>query len=229
MPRKPRFYLPGVPAHVMQRGHNRGAIFFAEKDYLEYLKILRKVSSHYQCLIHAYVLMTNHIHLLVTPLQEKSISLMFQALGRDYVTYINKTYQRSGTLWEGRHRGNIIDAEHYFLNCMRYIEFNPVRANMVRSVEDYPWSSYAANGLGDSNAIITPHTLYLSLSEKNDKNERLNRYQGLFHSNPTVKQEEFEASILSGTPLGSKVFLGRVEKQLNCPIGYISQGRPKIK
>lgn len=230
MPRKPRFYLPGVPAHVMQRGHNRDAIFFAEKDYLEYLIILKKVSDQHECLIHAYVLMTNHVHLLVTPLKNKGISLMFQALGRHYVTYINKTYQRSGTLWEGRHKGNIIEAEHYFLNCMKYIELNPVRANMVQSVEDYPWSSFSANGLGQANVILTPHEIYLSLSTQNSNSERLKVYRELVDLNMSSEQShEFDESIQSGTPLGRKSFMDNIKKKLNCQTGYVRQGRPSIK
>lgn len=211
----------------MQRGHNRDAIFFAEKDYLEYLIILKKVSDQYECLIHAYVLMTNHVHLLVTPLKNKGISLMFQALGRHYVTYINKTYQRSGTLWEGRHKGNIIEAEHYFLNCMKYIELNPVRANMVQSVEDYPWSSFSANGLGQANVILTPHEIYLSLSTQNSNSERLKVYRELVDLNMSSEQShEFDESIQSGTPLGRKSFMDNIKKKLNCQTGYMKQGRP---
>lgn len=211
----------------MQRGHNRDAIFFAEKDYLEYLIILKKVSDQHECLIHAYVLMTNHVHLLVTPLKNKGISLMFQALGRHYVTYINKTYQRSGTLWEGRHKGNIIEAEHYFLNCMKYIELNPVRANMVQSVEDYPWSSFSANGLGQANVILTPHEIYLSLSTQNSNSERLKVYRELVDLNMSSEQShEFDESIQSGTPLGRKSFMDNIKKKLNCQTGYMKQGRP---
>ncbi len=147
MPRKPRFYLPNVPAHVMQRGHSRSSVFFEEEDYLEYLRILKSMAEKYQCFVHAYVLMTNHIHLLVTPLTQNSISSLFQGIGRQYVTYINRTYGLSGTLWEGRHKGNPIDTNNYFLTCMRYIELNPVRAGMCVDPVEYRWSSYAANAL----------------------------------------------------------------------------------
>jgi putative transposase len=185
MPRKPRFYLPGVPAHVMQRGHNRDAVFFNSEDYREYLKILKKVALHYSCQIHAYVLMTNHLHLLVTPVEKNSISLLFQSIGRLYVPYINKTYQRSGTLWEGRHKGNIIESEKYFMICMKYIELNPVRANMVTQVDDYPWSSYTANAMGIPNSIISPHPLYSSLAP--NKRERFEVYRELFNTHDKLE------------------------------------------
>ena len=131
MPRKPRFYQSGVPAHVFQRGHNKFPVFFEDFDYLEYLRCLKRSADKHGCYIHAYVLMTNHIHLLLTPQREDSISQMFQGIGRDYVRYINQKYQRCGGLWEGRHKGNIIESCRYLLSAMRYIEMNPVRAGMV--------------------------------------------------------------------------------------------------
>jgi len=108
MPRKPRFYLPGVPAHIVQRGNNRQAVFFSEEDFRAYLDWLKEGAENQGCSIHAYVLMTNHVHLLLTPERRDSISLMMQFVGRNYVTYINRRYRRSGTLWEGRHKGCII-------------------------------------------------------------------------------------------------------------------------
>ena len=228
MPRKKRFYIAGMPAHVMQRGHNKKTIFFEEKDYREYLKFLKKVADKYECQVHAYVLMTNHVHFLITPSTDKSISLLFQSLGRLYVTYINKTYKRSGTLWEGRHKGNIIDTQTYFLNCMKYIELNPVRANMVRHAADYPWSSYSANALGKTNAILTPHSEYLSLSK--NKIERLERYQLLLDSSlqPNVLTD-FNKSIQSGTPIGNQSFLDKIENLLKCKVGHMMKGRPRKK
>ena len=225
MPRKQRFYLPDVPAHVMQRGHNREPIFFEENDYLEYLKFLKRVAEQSACQIHAYVLMTNHVHILLTPSTEKSISLFFQSLGRLYVTYINKRYQRSGTLWEGRHKGNIIDSQNYFLTCMQYIELNPVRAGMVNHPADYPWSSYKANGEGQSNAILTSHIEYLSLA--NRQSERQKKYRCLFESKMSMQLlTDFRESVQSGTVLGCNVFIEEIEKTLKCKVGYKKQGRP---
>ncbi len=128
MPRKPRFALPGVPQHVIQRGHNRGFCFFAEDDYRLYLDLLKEAADRNGCRIHAYVLMTNHVHLLATPAGAHGISHMMQHLGRKYVRCINSLYGRSGTLWEGRFKASLVDSDAYLLKCMRYIELNPVRA-----------------------------------------------------------------------------------------------------
>ncbi len=154
MPRKPRFYLPGRPTHVMQRGHNRNVVFFADQDYLEYLRCLKQAADQYGCKVHAYILMTNHVHLLVTPERKDSIGQLFQGLGRHYVRYVNETYKRHGGLWEGRHKGNVIQSQAYLLTCMRYIEMNPVRAGMVDHPAKYRWSSYASNILGVTNVIL---------------------------------------------------------------------------
>ena len=131
MPRKPRFQLLGVPQHVVQRGHNRNASFFAESDYLYYLDALTIAAAKYGARIHAYVLMTNHVHLLITPDREDALSLTMQSVGRRYVRHINKEYRRSGTLWGGRFKSSLIQSERYLLTCSRYIELNPVRAGMV--------------------------------------------------------------------------------------------------
>lgn len=128
MPRKPRFYLPDVPAHVIQRGNNRQAVFFSGNDYRAYLGWLKDGAVQHGCKLHVYVLMANHVHLLVTPEARDSISRMIQYVGRRYVTYVNHEYGRSGTLWEGRHKGSIISSDAYLLACSRYVELNPVRA-----------------------------------------------------------------------------------------------------
>ena len=130
MPRKPRFELPGVPQHVIQRGNNREPCFYAEADYLRYRDDLRNAAEKYACVVHAYVLMTNHVHLLVSSSAAYGISQMMQSLGRRYVRYINREYRRTGTLWEGRFKAALIDTDAYLLTCMRYIELNPVRAAM---------------------------------------------------------------------------------------------------
>ena len=142
MPRKQRMYLPGVPAHVVQRGNNRDACFFHEDDYRYYLAVLADELKRYRVSLHAYVLMTNHVHLLMTPTDETGISRVMQHVGRTYVLYINRTYRRTGTLWEGRHKASLVNAAEYLLSCYRDIELNPVRAGMVETPEAYPWSSY---------------------------------------------------------------------------------------
>lgn len=145
MPRMKRLDLPGMAQHVIQRGNDRQACFFQETDYLRYLQDLHEAALHQACSIHAYVLMTNHVHLLVTPRTEGGVSRMMQALGRRYVRYVNDSSGRTGTLWEGRYKASLVDDERYVLACYRYIELNPVRAGMVAAPDEYRWSSHAAN------------------------------------------------------------------------------------
>jgi putative transposase len=154
MARLPRFVLPGHPQHVIVRGNNRDPIFNADEDYRFYLDKLQDAAKKHSCDIHAYVLMTNHVHLLVSPHTEDGISKMIQMLGRYYVQYFNSTYRRSGTLWEGRYKASLIDSDTYALTCYRYIELNPVRANMVAHPAEYPWSSYRGNALGENDGSM---------------------------------------------------------------------------
>ncbi len=180
MARLPRIVMPGYPLHVIQRGNNRQAVFYAEEDYLKYLETLRLSAEATNCYIHAYVLMTNHVHLLVTPAGKESLSLMMQSLGRQYVSYINRLYRRCGTLWEGRFKSALIDSERYLLSCSRYIELNPIRAEMVKGPGEYRWSSYWANGLGRKDDLVKPHPLYEGLG--NTKETRQKAYRDLFRS-----------------------------------------------
>jgi putative transposase len=159
----PRIIVPGQALHIIQRGNNRQATFFSDEDYRKYLDTLDRLSKQYGCAIHAYVLMSNHIHMLATPAHKESVSLMMQGIGRTYVRYFNGRYRRSGTLWEGRYKSALIDSERYLLTCSRYIELNPVRAGMVTGPGQYRWSSYRANSLGRTDRNITPHALYQCL------------------------------------------------------------------
>lgn len=178
MSRKPRFTLPGVPQHVIQRGHNRAPCFFAEADYRRYRQDLHAAALENQASVHAYVLMTNHVHLLVTPGHANSITHMMQDLGRKFVRYINRSYRRSGSLWEGRFKAGLVDSEVYLFTCMRYIELNPVRAGMVQHPGEYHWSSYAANAHGETDALIQPHPLYQQLGSTLDECQAA--YRALF-------------------------------------------------
>jgi len=181
MARLPRYVIPGQPQHLIQRGNNRQPIFAAEADYQFFRDALVEASRRHGLAIHAYVWMTNHIHLLATPEFDDSISKVFQSVGRKYVQYFNFTCQRSGTLWEGRYRATVVDSERYLLTLMRYIELNPVRAGMVAAPQDYPWSSYRRNALGESgpNADwLTPHGEYTRLGL--DDLARRGRYRALF-------------------------------------------------
>jgi putative transposase len=145
MPRRARLVMPGVAWHVIQRGNNRSACFYAEEDYRFYLNTLKEQADKFGCAVHAYVLMTNHVHLLLTPSRIDSVALTMKNLGQRYVQYINRTYRRSGTLWEGRYKSCLVQDETYVLACYRYIELNPLRAGMVKHVGDYRWSSYRTN------------------------------------------------------------------------------------
>ena len=166
-----------MPYHLVQRGNNRQACFFAEEDYRLYLSLLKDYSQRYGVNVHAYVLMTNHYHLLATPSNEDSISRMMQCLGSRYAYYMNKQYRRSGTMWEGRHKSSVVDKQNYLLKCYRYIELNPVRANMVAQPEEYLWSSYSTNAWGDHSDWLVAHEGYRELGRSHS--ERCTAYREL--------------------------------------------------
>ena len=178
MARLRRLYLPGCALHVIQRGNNREACFHAEADYKAYLAFLKDAAVKHQVAIHAFVLMTNHVHLLLTPSDQQDVSRMMQGLGRKYVQYFNFTHGRTGTLWEGRYKSTLVDADNYLLTVYRYIELNPVRANMVSHASDYPWSSYQGNAAGKPIALLTPHPMYRQLGRTDE--ERQGAYRALF-------------------------------------------------
>jgi putative transposase len=178
MSRRPRIAVAGVPLHIIQRGNNRQACFYDASDYQIYLDWLAQYARDSDCAIHAYVLMTNHIHLLLTPSRAEGPGLLMKHLSQRYTQYVNRTYRRSGTLWEGRYRSCIAQDEGYVLGCYRYIELNPVRAGMVAHPAEYPWSSYAANGRGSGRFALTPHPQYLALAGEEDG--RRAAYRALF-------------------------------------------------
>jgi len=226
MPRKPRFYIRDIPVHAVQRGNNKSPIFFAAEDYITYLDLLTEGAEQYGCQIHAYVLMTNHVHILMTPADETSIGLTIQHVGRRYVPYFNHSYGRTGTLWEGRYKASVIDSDQYLLTCMRYIELNPIRAAMVKHQSDYRWSSFGFNGYGRNNSVITPHPLYLSLARVGKA--RRQAYRNLFKSNvDTNELNDIRAAWQTGTPLGNDRFRQKIEKKLKLKVGFDRQGRPK--
>ena len=211
MARLKRLYMPGCAQHIIQRGNNRSACFFAEGDYKYYLHLLKQSSRKYNVSIHAFVLMTNHVHLLVTPDSEFSVSRMMQSIGRSYVQYINYTYERTGTLWEGRYKSTLVDSDDYCLMVSRYIELNPVRANMVAHPADYPWSSYQSHGLGKEIELLTAHCLYMGLGKT--KAERLKNYNDLFkHYIPDKALDDLREATNKGWGVGSHKFLAEVQK-----------------
>jgi putative transposase len=178
MARLQRLYLPGCAQHIIQRGNNHEACFYDEADYKAYLSFLKEAAQKYRVNIHAFVLMTNHVHLLVTPKDQYGVSRLMQAQGRKYVQYFNFTYDRSGTLWEGRYKSTLVDADEYLLTVYRYIELNPVRAEMVAHASEYPWSSYQYNALGKPIQLLTAHPLYRELGKSDE--ERQYAYRSLF-------------------------------------------------
>jgi putative transposase len=226
MPRKPRFYVPGAPVHAVQRGHNRSAVFFDDLDYLEYLRCLKLAADECGCAVHAYVLMTNHVHLLLTPGRADSVGRLFQSLGRHYVRYVNETYLRHGGLWEGRYKCNVIESRAYLLSCMRYIELNPVRADMVDHPAKYRWSSYAANALEVGNAVLTAHAEYVALGRFS--NERQSVYRGLFDvGSDSDELVLLRRALQTGTPLGNEKFKAEIEATLDLKVGFVRRGRPR--
>ncbi|MBE1159827.1 transposase [Dyella acidiphila] len=221
MPRSPRFDLAGVPQHVIQRGHGHRQCFFAAADCRCYLAQLLHASQRWQCAVHAYVLMPNHVHLLLTPSSVGALASMMQSLGRNYVSYVNVTYRRSGTLWEGRYKSCLVDAEDYLLRCYRYIELNPVRVGLVGEPSAYAWSSYGANALGDRDPLIVPHSRYLALGSEPAACQRA--YRQLFASDIDGEHlQEIRTYIQQQRALGSPSFQAWVEHAL----GRYAKARP---
>ncbi len=213
MARKPRLYMPGCSHHVIQRGNNREACFYDESDYKVYLDALKESSAKYNVSVHAFVLMTNHVHLLVTPSDERGVGQMMQSIGRKYVGYFNHTYNRSGTLWEGRYKSTLVDSENYLLTVSRYIELNPVRAAMVEHASEYPWSSYHSNALDKDIALLTPHQVYFELGSTQD--ERKQVYMNLFNGCMSSKTiEEINDATSKGWVLGDYKFKQQIENKI---------------
>ena len=213
MARLPRFVIPGQPQHVILRGNNRTEIFCADVDYQFYLEKLQQACTTHGCGIHAYVLMTTHVHLLITPNEELGLSKAMQMMGRYYVQYYNYCYQRTGTLWEGRYKATLIDSETYLLTCMRYIELNPVRAGMVAHPSEYPWSSYRYNAMGQQNELVTPHLEYRRLGKTDE--ERQSAYRQLFkHRIPENSIAEIREATNKAWVLGNDRFKQRIQEKL---------------
>jgi putative transposase len=224
MPRRARLSLPGIPWHIIQRGNNRSACFYAEDDYRRYLDTLKEQASKYGCLVHAYVLITNHVHLLITPEKADSAALLMKHLGQRYVQYINRTYKRSGTLWEGRFRSCLTQESNYVLACYRYIELNPVRANMVQHPSDYPWSSYCMNAEGRGSEIITPHSEYVALASQGEA--RQDAYRKLFTAHMDDVVDEIRTSTNGNYALGSDRFKEEISSMLQRRVTPSKAGRP---
>jgi putative transposase len=225
MPRRKRLQAAGVPMHIIQRGNNHQVCYFADEDYRFFLEHLARLAKRFRCALHAYVLMTNHFHLLLTPELEVGASLLMKFLGQRYVQYVNRVYKRSGSLWEGRFRSSLVQTERYVLGCYRYIEMNPVRADMVKHPIEYRWSSYAANAEGRAVAWITPHGEYLALGL--DDPARHAAYRGLFETDLDQQLlREIRVSTHGGYAIGNNRFREDIERALKLRATPRVPGRP---
>ncbi len=226
MARLPRYFVEGQPQHLIQRGNNREPIFASDEDRSFYLECLQDAAERHGCALHAHVLMTNHIHLLVTPETEHSLPKTLQSVGRRYVQYFNYAYGRTGTLWEGRYKATLIDSERYLLTCMRYIELNPVRAGMVTHPGDYPWSSYQYNARGDENSLVTQHSLYRRLGRTVDA--RQSAYRQLFRSQlAKADVDAIREATNKAWVLGNDRFREKIEALSGRRASQQARGRPR--
>lgn len=225
MARLPRLVVPGQPHHIIQRGNNRQPVFLDDEDYQRFLGWLREAARTYKVSIHAYVLMPNHLHLLASPAEATGLAQMMQWIGRKYVPYFNQKYNRVGTLWQGRFKTSVIDSENYFLVCSRYIENNPVRAQLAATPQDYRWSSYAHHaGLGQD-PVVVDHALYWALG--NTPFQREAAYLALFQV-PLSHAEllSIQTAVVKGWPLGSEAYRTQLEHRAKRQVLPRRRGRP---
>lgn len=228
MPRHARLVVANVPLHIIQRGNNRNSCFFSEFDFMFYLDVLEASAEECDCQIHAYVLMTNHVHLLVSPGTVSAPGKLMKMLGERYVQYVNKRYERAGTLWQGRYRSCLVGEDDYFRICQRYIELNPVRAGMVEHPAQYKWSSHLSNAYGDGKGLITPHPLYRALGS--DEHLRQQAYRDLF-LDALAEQSiaDLRKATNSNFTFGGLEFKKKMEEQLGCPAAARKPGRPRLE
>ena len=225
MARLPRLTVAAYPHHIILRGNNRQNIFRDNDDHQRMLRALRDFSLEHKVALHAYVLMSNHLHLLLTPETNEGVPRMMQALGRSYVRYFNDRHGRTGTLWEGRYRSSLIEAERYLLACMAYIDLNPVRAGMVAAPGDYPWSSYAHYVGLRSDPLITPHPLFWELG--NTPFAREAAYADLVKAGQSLEQrEELTRAVQSGWALGEGRFVADLQTRTTRRVSPGRVGRP---
>jgi len=226
MPRLPRPVVADIPLHIIQRGNNRQQCFFSESDYLVYLDLLKRCALQAGCRVHAYVLMTNHVHLLMTPSSAEAPADMMKSLGQRYVQYVNKRYTRTGSLWEGRYKSSLVQHDRYLLGCQRYIELNPVRAGMVLHPSHYAWSSYRVNAHGAPSELITPHPAYVNLAHAVTARE--GAYRKLFDTTlPNSFLNKVRLAINGNFALGNKRFTADLAQRLGRQVAPRPAGRPR--
>lgn len=223
MARWPRIVLAGAPLHVVQRGNNRSATFVTNDDYAHYREILRDAAERTACLLHAYVFMTNHVHLLVTPSDLGGASRLIQCVGRRYVRYFNARYGRSGTLWEGRFKSSVVDTTNYYLACSRYIDLNPVRAGMVASPSEYRWSSYRHLASGEPDDAVVPHAAYTAMGSTPEDRQR--SYTALCaHALSRESLRAIRVALHGGSVLGGARFRTKVQRITQRKVSRLSHG-----
>ncbi|MEO8020596.1 transposase [Polaromonas sp.] len=228
MARLPRLSLPGYPHHIIQRGNNRQAIFSAPADYQVLLDLIEEHAKKSGVAVHAYVLMVNHFHLLVTPEAADSLPRMMQAVGRRYVRYFNDSQGRSGTLWEGRYRSALIQAETCLLACMAYMDLNPVRAGLAPDARDYPWSSHGHYVGLRNDKLVTPHSLFWGLG--NTPFAREASYADMVRAGvPAEQQTALTKSTLGGWALGDADFVANLQPYIERRLVKTQVGRPPRK
>lgn len=226
MARRPRLTVPSLPHHIIQRGNNRQPIFFTDADYRVFLRYLAKAKERYPCRLYAYVLMTNHVHLLVEPLASEHLSLFMQSVGRRYVRYVNEVYHRSGTLWEGRFKSAVVSSDTYLLACSRYIELNPVRAHLAPRPETYPWSSVHFHTQGTPNPLLDEDPAYLSLGET--AGQRQGAYRGWLTAGvPDHEWTAIREATQKGLLIGPEKFQREIEAVVGRQLIGEQRGRPR--
>lgn len=226
MPRQQRLVVEGYPHHIISRGNNRSAIFYQDRDRYLFINCLKDAKEKTKSKIYAYCLMTNHVHLLIEPSTEHGLGNMMQSLGRKYVQYVNQTYNRTGTLWEGRFKSSLVSKDEYLLACSRYIELNPVRAKMVKDPKDYPWSSFGFRAEGRTDTILDEDPVYFGLGKT--KKERELNYKKSFLDN--ILDEELNlvrTTTQRGGIIGGKEFVDKISKLLGRDVALREKGRPK--
>ena len=232
MPRKRRLFIPDLPQHVVQRGVDRQPVFFYDSDCARYLNTFSEYAERRNISLHAYCLMTNHTHLLVSAKEKGALSACMQELGRKFVSTTNRIRSRTGGLWEGRFYAGYLEPEGYLLRCMRYIELNPVRAKMVANAGAYRWSSFSANATGRENVMITPHPVYQKLGDTQEA--RAYAYRKSFDEEPegvdrSVIDEEIRSATRQGVLIAGTTYAADVARRLNSEVTAKPRGRPKKK
>lgn len=228
MARSPRFDLPGIPQHVVQRGNNRLPCFLDDDDRQHYLQCLSASLERFRCALHAYVLMDNHVHLLITPGEAGALPRLMHTFARNYACRFNDRHERTGTLWEGRYKACVVDSIRYFLACCRYIELNPVRAWMVAHPGAYAWSSWRAHVGERTDPLLTPHAEYLALGP--DPAARAKAYRAL--SAEMLSAElvgEIRCYLAQERALGSDRFRAWVEARTGRFSTVRAAGRPPAR